>query len=333
MEKLIRDILNQYPMTIKSFEIEKELNTQSWHNDKHFKILVNHNAYSARLIGQKRSMNDFFGELTDEIIEEQIIFTEYLIKNSIPFMEIVKSRKNERFLSVLIDNKIYRFILFKWINGVHFTKFNDLIVEEMGSKSATFHLIASKFESDLFPKKSHLIAYDGFVNILLDKLNDGKVSLENKSFLKEYLELTKMHICNARTEQFEFIIQSDLNPLNILWNEDLTLKGIIDFESITYGDRIEGLAWLIKWYARTNDLNAMEVSKSLADKFLTKYNNVFQIDNQQLGRLASLVWLSGCINWKFLNTTSKLLNLNDARLKNHLDFYLMRGKCLKSLIT
>ncbi|XZF74189.1 phosphotransferase [Bacillus sp. AL-1R] len=222
-------------------EIVKNLNRKNWHNDKHFKILINNYAYSARFISLHRSNNEFFGELSDEIIEEQIKFTEFLVENRIPFMEIVKSRKNERFLSVLIDNQPYRFILFKWIDGIHMTKFNQVITEEVGNMAAVFHKTATRYSCNSFPKTSHLIAYEGFVNRLKGELNSKDILKENKSLLNEYLEMAKLHLKNAETDQFDFIIQSDLNPLNIIWNHDAsTIKGIIDFESITYVDRIEG---------------------------------------------------------------------------------------------
>ncbi|KQL42047.1 hypothetical protein AN960_01995 [Bacillus sp. FJAT-25509] len=333
MEKLLKNLLKQYPLSVKSIEIIKDLNTQNWHNDQHFKILVNNCPYSARFISTHRSNNEFFGELSDEIIEEQIKFTEFLFENRIPFMQVVKSRKNERFLSVLIENQSYRFILFKWIDGVHITKFNHLITEKVGMMAASFHETAAGFECNSFPKKSHLIAYEGFVNRLINELNSKDILKENKSLLSDYLELSKLHINNAQTEQFEFIIQSDLNPLNIIWdNEDLSIKGIVDFESITYVDRIEGLAWLIKWYSKTSENTSIAMSKQLVEKFMNKYCDHFQIGTEHIERLSLLLWLSGCINWGFYRKTSNLIKTNENNLKPHLDYYLKRGKELEALL-
>ncbi|WP_176526010.1 phosphotransferase [Bacillus sp. AFS001701] len=291
MEKLIINILKQFPLSVHSIEIVKDFNIQKWHNDKHFKILVNNTAYSARFISIHRSNND-----SVKIIEEQIIFTEFLVENRIPFMQIVKSRMNERFLSVLIDNQSYRFILFKWIDGIHINNFNHMITEKVGMMAAGFHETAARFKSNSFPKKSHLIAYEGFVNSLIVELNSTEILEENKTLLSEYLELTKLHINNAQTDQFEFIIQSDLNPLNIIWDiEDQTIKGIVDFESITYVDRIEGLAWIIKWYSKSSE-TSNDRSKNLTEKFMNKFSEHFQIGTEHIDRLSSLLWLSGCIN-------------------------------------
>ncbi|PGS50584.1 phosphotransferase [Bacillus sp. AFS041924] len=242
MEKLLKNILNEYPFSPETIEVVKELNPHTWHTDQHFKILVNNTAYSARFISMQRSNNEFFGELSDEMIEDQIKFTEFLGENNIPFMQVVKTRKNER-LSVLIENQTYRFILFKWIDGIHITKFNPSITEKIGNMAAKFHEAAIGFKSNSLRKKSHLIAYEGFVKKLFIESNSKNISKANHSKLREYLSLIKMHLNKAHTDQLEFIIQSDLNPLNIIWNvEDLAIKGIIDFESISYIDRIEGLA-------------------------------------------------------------------------------------------
>ena len=48
---------------------------------------------------------------------------------------------------------------------------------------------------------------------------------------------------SAHIRELEFIVQTDLNPLNVLWDSSEQIKGIVDFESISYVDRIEGLSF------------------------------------------------------------------------------------------
>lgn len=38
--------------------------------------------------------------------------------------------------------------------------------------------------------------------------------------IDEYLETIEYHLENARTKHYDFIIQSDLNPLNIIWDNN-----------------------------------------------------------------------------------------------------------------
>jgi hypothetical protein len=39
--------------------------------------------------------------------------------------------------------------------------------------------------------------------------------------VEEYLETTEHHIEMANTKQFDFIVQSDLNPLNVIWDVNI----------------------------------------------------------------------------------------------------------------
>lgn len=191
MEKLLKHLLKQFPLSVKSIEIIKDFNIKKWHNEKHFKILVNNCAYSARFISTHRSNNEFFGELSDEIIEDQIKFTEFLVENRIPFMRIVKSRKNERFMSVLIENQSYRFILFKWIDGIHITKFDYMITEKVGMMAASFHKTAARFKCNSFPKNidrlTSLLWLSGCINWGFYQITSNLINT-NENKLKPHLD-------------------------------------------------------------------------------------------------------------------------------------------------
>ncbi|MBL1705432.1 aminoglycoside phosphotransferase family protein, partial [Klebsiella pneumoniae] len=89
-----------------------------------------------------------------------------------------------------------------------------------------------------------------------------------------------------------FIVQTDLNPLNVLWDSSEQVKGIVDFESIGYVDRIEGLAFLLKWYSRTEGIHSHEVSSSVAIAFLEGYKAHNVVTSNDYKRISSLIWLS-----------------------------------------
>ncbi|MES9682347.1 hypothetical protein ABWK22_05370 [Gottfriedia acidiceleris] len=65
---------------------------------------------------------------------------------------------------------------------------------------------------------------------------------------------------------------------------------------------------------------------------MNKYSEHFQIGTEHIDRLSSLLWLSGCINWGFYRKTSNLINTNENKLKQHLDYYLKIGEELKALL-
>ncbi|TKI95241.1 aminoglycoside phosphotransferase family protein, partial [Bacillus cereus] len=77
-------------------------------------------------------------------------------------------------------------------------------------------------QSSIFQKISHLDGYVEFINMLESRASACKE-------LREYIDLAKYHIECAYTSELEFIVQTDLNPLNVLWGSSQKVKGIVDF--------------------------------------------------------------------------------------------------------
>ncbi|MFB7142841.1 phosphotransferase enzyme family protein [Gottfriedia sp. NPDC056225] len=334
MYQLLKKALEPYSIGNDSLVIEAELHKGSWNSDLHYKIIADGKPYSARFIKYNRSSNKVFGEISNDILYEQTKVCRFLVKNNIPFMKLLPISEDVPFNTFVWENVVYRFILFEWIEGQHITHCDELIAEEFGKVARKFHDISSLYVSPVFPKISHLDGYSKFIDNLRNEVKTSNISLETSKMVEDYLELTEQHIANATTNRYEFIIQSDLNPLNILWDKDKKVIGIVDFESIGYGDRIEGLAWLIKWYSRTKGINSSEMSSSAATAFLKGYQSNDYFRKNDLERLSSLVWLSGCINWNFVRHTIKILDSNDEEtLKKHINTYKKRGEKLLSLIT
>ena len=146
-----------------------------------------------------------------------------------------------------------------------------------------------------------------------------------------YIELAKYHIECAHTSDLEFIVQTDLNPLNVIWDSNQSVKGIIDFESIAYVDRMEGLAFLIKWYSRTEGIQSHVVCPKVTKAFLKGYgaNNI--LTSNEYERLSSLLWLSGSLNWNFVKKTMSLLG-DERKVEEHLRVYKIRGENLSVLV-
>lgn len=333
MYQLIKRALEPYSLGNESLFIEKELHKGSWNSDLHYKIVADGKPFSARFIKNNRSPNNVFGEISNDTLFEQTKFSRFLINNQVPFMHLLPVSEDLPFTTIEWENEIYRFILFEWIEGQHITHCDEYIAEEFGKMARKFHDISSLYKSSVFQKQSQLVGYSQFVDNLRNKVKAFYISLDNLKMVDEYLETTEYHIENARTKHFDFIIQSDLNPLNIIWDKNKKIKGIVDFESIGYSDRTEGLAWLIKWYSRTNGIASTEMSPTVANAFINGYKiNDFLCEND-IDRLSSLIWLSGCINWNFVRNTIKILETNNEEiLRKHFDAYKQRGEKLLKLI-
>ncbi|PDY97650.1 hypothetical protein COD89_16410 [Bacillus thuringiensis] len=313
-----------YFKEIHSLIVEEELHKNSWHTDLHYKIIVNGDRYSARFINSDRTINPAFGPLSNEQLKEQVRFTYYLREHGIPFMQIKENQAGGSFTFVTWNDEQYRFVLSTWIEGEHVTHCTETMAEIFGKEARNIHDISSTFQSSTFQKKSHLDGYGEFIKLLENK---GGTCKE----LRGYIELAKCHIECAHTNSLEFIVQTDLNPLNVLWGLSQKVKGIVDFESISYVDRVEGLAFLVKWYSRTEGIHSHEVCSSVASSFLEGYkaNNILTSNDYK--RLSSLLWLSGSLNWNFVKKTLNVLE-DAGQLEEHFEVYRVRGERLSSLL-
>ncbi|TYS89858.1 phosphotransferase enzyme family protein [Rossellomorea aquimaris] len=334
MYKLIKKALIPYSIGNRSLEIQKELHANSWNRDLHYKIVADGVPYSARFIADNRSPNSVFGDITNDILYEQTTFCRFLVNNGIPFMRLVPISHDVPFTTIEWGSEIYRFILFEWIEGQHITHCDKFIAEEFGKMAREIHDISSLYNSSVFPKKSHLDGYSQFAKELRNKGNTATISKDNLNLIQRYVEEAEHHIENSMTNEYDFIVQSDLNPLNVIWDENKRVIGIVDFESIGYSDRIEGLAWLIKWYSRTDGIHSAEFSPSAANAFLKGYRGEHFLDRHDLGRLSSLLWLSGCLNWNFVRKTIEIIDAdNREKLKEHIVAYEERGRRLLSVVS
>ncbi|MHC2832051.1 phosphotransferase enzyme family protein [Bacillus sp. F9_6S_D1_P_5] len=324
MKHIIKDVVINYFKEIHTLVVEEELHKNSWHTDLHYKIIVNGERYSARFINSDRISNPAFGTLSNEQLKEQVRFTYYLREHEIPFMQIKENMAGDCFTLLTWNEEQYRFVLSTWIEGEHITHCTETMAEVFGKEARKIHDISSTFQSSTFQKKSHLDGYGEFIRLLENK---GGTCKE----LQRYMDLAKYHIESAHTNDLEYIVQTDLNPLNVIWNSNQSVKGIIDFESIAYVDRIEGLAFLIKWYSRTEGIESHVVCPKVAKAFLEGYkaNNILTSNDYK--RLSSLLWLSGSLNWNFVKKTIGLLG-DEIALVEHLRVYKGRGERLSSLL-
>jgi Ser/Thr protein kinase RdoA (MazF antagonist) len=331
MLDLLKRAIKQYGLNSLTLSIKKVLQPTNWHGDLHYQIEVDGKYYSARFLRRKRYEQTAFVELTDEVLNEQIIFCRYLYDSGIPFMKHCSTKNDELFLVIRDEENEWRFVLFEWIAGKHITHCSEIIAERFSVMASKIHHISSMYESDVFTRKSHLEGYKQFHQLIVSEVETSSFWPYNIQMLEQYLTLATYHIETAKVERMEYIIQLDLNPLNVLWSNTENINGIVDFESITYTDRVEGLAWLIKWYSRTKGIGSNEMSPLLAKAVLRGYGANQLLSKDDFNRLPSLLWLSGCLNWNFTAKTIELIKSNQ-NLKEHLTSYIKRGELLYSLI-
>ncbi|MDQ0887947.1 Ser/Thr protein kinase RdoA (MazF antagonist) [Paenibacillus sp. V4I9] len=331
--KLLQVAVKQYGYNPEDLVVEKELQLNTWHGDLHFKIHLKEKSFSARFTSHERYEISVFVKLTDEVLTEQIKYCNYLRESGIPFMKHRSTVYNEPFTLVNDGEKEWRFVLFEWIEGEHITHCTESVSEKFSKLARKIHDISVKFESEVFTKESHVYGSEQFLEMIRRELGSIKFTARTDELLQNYISLVEYNIEKAKSESLEFIVQSDLNNLNILWDSNGEIIGIVDFESITYTDRVEGLAWLIKWYSRPHGIGSHEMSPALGKAVLRGYEAKEILNQSDFSRLPSLLWLSGCLNWNFTAQTINLIKNNeDILLKEHLTKYLKRGEKLVSLI-
>ncbi|NOU92665.1 phosphotransferase [Paenibacillus sp. LMG 31456] len=331
--EMLATAIKAYGLDPKTLILEMEL-PQNYHGDRHFKINIDGGCFSARFISDNRYQHDVFVKLTEPVLAEQMRFIDFLHQNNIPFMRRKATASGSNYIQLIWNETEYRFFLFEWMDGRHITHCTETVAYQFGQLARKLHTVSSTYQSKL-PKQSHLEGSKKYLHMLKEAAATSNLSEQNESILSNYLNQVEEHIQIAYTTNLEFVMQSDLNPLNILWDEQETITGIIDFEHIGYTDRIEGLAWLIKWYSRTDGLGSHNVSPKLAQCLLEGYEAEDFLTSESWDRLRSLLWLTGCLNWGFTGKARTLITNPEAhaQLTDHLNIYLQRGEKLMALVS
>ncbi|CAG7597191.1 Stress response kinase A [Paenibacillus solanacearum] len=332
---LLHYALAAYDMNADSVAVESVM-PRNFHGDAHYKIRIGELAYSARFISGSRYEHDVFLPLTDAVLTEQMRFISFLNGHGIPFMRPVPTVSGEDYHKLVWNGAEYRFFLFEWIEGRHITRCTDSVAYKIGALVRRLHALAANYECAL-PKISHREGSLTFLSMLEEAASAAPA--ECRKLLHPYIADAQRHIGQAHRSTREYRMQSDLNPLNILWDDKEQCIGIVDFEHIGYTERIEGLAWLIKWYSRTAGLFSHHVSPALAQSLLDGYRASDDLKPADWERLPSLIWLTGCLNWGFVDKTRRIVkqSISASQMKTELDAHLTkyteRGAKLGALLT
>lgn len=339
---LIHKALDHYGLVFRSLKVDSDtLTTYGQHGDLHYKILVDERPYSIRLLPKKRYVNSDLSQSTSDILAQQLRYTDYLRAHGIPFMERVKLEPDALFTTITDSNgQKWTCCLFYWMDGHHVTANTVHTAARMGTLARQLHDVSLHQHDICFPYIDHTVAYQRWLGDL-QRLSISRMPEPVRNFLQEYLNLAQFHLDTARhhkSSSLQPVISTDLNSLNILWNQDQQIVGIVDHEHIGATDRVQDLAWLIKWYARTESIESHTVSGRLAKILLAHYNSPTMLVPEEDPRLASLLWLSGCFNLHFVERTKQLAF--DAennpggyeQFLRHLQTYRLRGERLSGLL-
>ncbi|ARU60686.1 hypothetical protein CBW65_06000 [Tumebacillus avium] len=357
----IREALQGFGLDPATLVVRREL-PDNWHGDLHYKIAAEGKAYGMRFLAEVRSQEDGspFVNLSDEVLREQMRYVDHLTGQGIPFMRRVPPVNGEAFVTVQDDGGILRrVVLFEWLDGIHITAMTMETAFRMGEMARRYHDASNGFKSDVLPRMIHTDNYLETLNSLrserdkftqpeergalldtymlntMDLAQEGQLATEDLALLDAYLDQAEAMIKEAHRDPSELdhvIITSDINAINVLWDEQgQRITGIIDFEHISYSDRVQDLAWLMKWYSRNEGIQSHSVSGDLAQALMYGYRAHELLDADDYARFPALLWLSGCLNFNFVQRTTELMQKDPGQLRDHLAKYTERGKKLTAL--
>lgn len=339
---LINQAVMSYGLDFQSLEIEPvSFTIYGKHGDLHYKILVDERPYSIRLLPKKRYVNSDLSQSTPDLLTKQLRYTDYLRANGIPFMKRVKPTDEALFTTIMDSiGQEWTCCLFHWIDGHHVTANTEQTAARMGQLARQLHDVSLHEQEIRFPFIDHTVAYQRWLSDI-QRLSISRMPEPVRNSLQEYLSLAQQHLDTAQHHQsssFQPVISTDLNSLNVLWDSNQQIVGIVDHEHIGATDRVQDLAWLIKWYARTQGIDSHDVSGRFAKSLLAHYNSPTVLVPEEDPRLASLLWLSGCFNLHFVERTKHLLQEAGQHpeqynpLQLHLQTYRLRNERLSGLL-
>ena len=339
---LIKLAVLSYSFDFQSLEVDPgSLTTYGKHGDVHFKILINGHPYSIRLLPEQRYTGSDLSYSTSDTLALQLRYTDYLRTQGIPFMERVKPEQDTFFTTITDpDGQNWTCCLFRWMDGHHVTANTIQTAARLGALARQLHDVSLHQQEIRFPYIDHTVAYQRWLGDL-QLLSISRMPEPVRNSLQKYLNLAQQHLNTAQHHQspsVQPVISTDLNSLNVLWDSDQQIVGIVDHEHIGATDRVQDLAWLIKWYARTEGINSHDVSGRFAKTLLDHYNSPTVLVPEDDPRLAALLWLSGCMNLHFVERTKQLAF--DAennptgydQFQLHLQTYRARGEQLSRLL-
>jgi len=256
-------------------------------------------------------------------------------------MQPVKPAHDAFFTTITDSNgQKWTCCLFHWMDGRHVTANTEQTAARMGQLARQLHDVSLRQQEIQFPFIDHTVTYQRWLGDL-QRLSISRMPKPVQNSFQEYLTLTQQHLDTARhpkSSSLQPVISTDLNSLNILWDSDQHIVGIVDHEHIGATDRVQDLAWLIKWYARTEGIGSHDVSGRLAKTLLAHYNSPTVLVSQDDPRLAALLWLSGCFNLHFIERTKQLAfdaennPVGYDQFQLHLQTYRARGEQLSVLL-
>jgi Ser/Thr protein kinase RdoA (MazF antagonist) len=247
-----------------------------------YKIIVNKKPY----ILQKLSKI-----FTKDVIEDMIQVTDYLNLNDIKAPHLLETLKGNKY--VLENNELYR--VYPFLYGETPNKFslsnNDL--KTMGIYLAEVHKALARLDYEPKHKIENFHNTDFYINKIKKIVNEFQEDDKEviNAMISVYDKLNKDFMSENKQ-----IIHSDPRIENILFDKKFDGYAIIDFDTIMKGSKFIDIGDLCRSLFISEDLDELNYSRKMHDKFIIGYYMAMVKDTQKVDRISKEVFMKQCID-------------------------------------
>lgn len=221
----VRDILAAYDLNLQDYELATS-------GIENITIIANCNEgkFVLRLYRQNKK--------TDEHINQEWRFVNFLHKNDFPVAQTVTNKDGELLIKYIDNDMTWQVILMKFVDGRHPSSYSPKLIANLASTQAKMHLLAPTFSDHYYGsvlrnlQEKHFIKQIDFTN------------LPSKEFA-ELLKRAEKYEVNLGTD-FDFALcHLDFDADNVLVDEHDELTAILDFDDLSLAPFVLDLAYTL----------------------------------------------------------------------------------------
>lgn len=218
-------------------------------------------------------------------IAYEVGFMNYLNKNRLPVPKVALNLSNELVSSYTQKKVVWYYILMKRVSGAHLSNTQRSIIPEMAKFQALLHDKAAGYPME---NKHGLNTIDKAMRLFSSYCKTASNSINDKILKKAFLEISKNTDSEFKNKKRLLVrlptglTHLDYDSDNVLVEGD-KIKGILDFDDLSYFPFIADLANTIWWWTYMNENVKPE---QLINAYLKSYTKHRKITKTELKMLS-----------------------------------------------
>lgn len=258
----VHDILVEYGLTLQDYQLATT-------GIENITIIANCNEgkYVLRLYRQNKK--------TDEYIEQEWSFVDFLHENGFPVAQLVTNKDGEVLTKYTDSGISWQVILMKFVDGRHPSTYSPQLIANLASNQAKIHLLAPTYNDSY---------YGSILRNLREKYFIKQIDFTNLPS-KEFGDLLKRaqdYEVNLSSE-FEFgLCHLDFDADNVLVDEHDNLTAILDFDDLALAPFVLDLAYTL-WDVYHDG------GEEKVNQYLTEYQSIRPLSTEERSVLKPII--------------------------------------------